>query len=228
MGPDACGRPRSIILGLPKGRFLPNTQRLLKHLGLDDGSRALSFKTSYGGVNFVIKIMKMADIAYLLDLDLLDLGVLCDEWAYEHGLAKLHPDKLNWCQSTFALAASTTEEARPTREIRRVVSAYPKLARHLLREIAPSASILQLSGSAESTVPELADAIIDCVETGATLKANNLEPVRWLARTNVHIYRSPKAEIARIQAIANMIHSAGSLARYPVDLPHSEMVDELL
>jgi ATP phosphoribosyltransferase len=48
------------------------------------------------------------------------------------------------------------------------------LARRLLRDVAPTAEILTISGSSEALVPGIADACLDLVETGTSAGLNAL------------------------------------------------------
>ena len=69
--------------------------------------------------------------------------------------------------------------------------------------------IIQTWGSTEGYLPEDADLIVDCVETGLTLEANNLAVVEELCdSTTQFVTRRDFAELPEVQSLANRLSAA--------------------
>jgi ATP phosphoribosyltransferase len=228
MVPD-LEKPR-ILIGLPKGRFFQNSCEIIAHFipDFEKSSRQLSFSAMLSDAEVVFKFMKMPDIARLLDEGRIDLGILCDEWSYEYSLEAHAGEPLNWCESSIVLAAASSWKERELDEIDRIATSFPRLARHLLRQSAPSAKIVTISGSVESALPELADALIDCVETGSTLRANNLIPLEWYVKTNVRTVRARKRLSPRAIGLAKDFEEIVTLPHVPVTSPLSAAIPQLI
>jgi ATP phosphoribosyltransferase len=63
-------------------------------------------------------------------------------------------------------------------DVIRVATKYPKVAKKYFDEMGKTIEIIKLNGSVElAPIVGLADCIVDIVETGNTLRANNLEVV---------------------------------------------------
>ena len=62
--------------------------------------------------------------------------------------------------------------------MRRVASKYPRTTRNYLQQRGLNAEVVKLAGNVElACLAGLADAVVDIVETGRTLRANDLEEV---------------------------------------------------
>jgi ATP phosphoribosyltransferase len=69
--------------------------------------------------------------------------------------------------------------------IRRVASKYPNITLDYLHRVGSSADVIKLSGNVElACLTGLADAVVDVVETGSTLKANKLEEVAVITQSS--------------------------------------------
>ena len=161
-----------LTIALPKGRFLENCKYLLKHLGIEvDTSKKYSFETVIDGININVKLLKMVDIPVLFKLGVIDVTILCDEWIEEYELKYDTIKRLNWCNSKMVLA--TQKSFCNSKDIR-LATSYPNLAKKYLLKTFNLIDIIEISGSVEAMIPEYADAIFECVETGKTLRDNNL------------------------------------------------------
>lgn len=221
---------QTVLVGLPKGRFFQDSSRIISHFHpqFDPSSRQLSFAAHVANVDIVFKFMKMPDIARLLDEGRIDLGILCDEWTCEFGLERRTGKQLNWCESTIALAAAPHWRDREIEDIERIATSFPRLARHLVQNSASSAKIIPISGSVESALPELADALIDCVETGSTLRANGLVPLHWYVKTNVRTVFARKRLPGFVLELAEVFEKVGALTHVPIPSPLSSAVPSLI
>jgi ATP phosphoribosyltransferase len=77
---------------------------------------------------------------------------------------------------------------RPSKKRIRVATKYPRLARNYYQSKGVQVEIIKLYGAMElAPLVGLADEIVDLVETGSTLKANNLSPHELVAEVSCRL-----------------------------------------
>ena len=175
----------SITLALSKGRIFEETLPLLAAAGIvpadnPESSRKLIIGTSRPEVRLVI--VRATDTPTYVQYGAADLGIAGKDVLLEHGGAGLYqPLDLNiarcrMCvavQNGFDYAAAT----RPGGRIR-VATKYLNTAKAHFAGKGMHLDLIKLYGSMElAPLVGLADAIVDLVSSGATLRANNLEEV---------------------------------------------------
>ena len=161
-----------LTLALPKGRIMEESIEILGLAGLElnltDKGRALRHD---GGGAIVIE-MRNADVPTYVDLGVADAGIVGKDVLAESGRALYEPVNLGF----QACRLSLIRPVGASSPVRRVASKYPKLATAYLRKRGSSAEVIRLSGSVElACLTGLADAVVDLVQTGGTLRANGLE-----------------------------------------------------
>ena len=182
-------------------------------LGVTVTPGVLSYRTRVGCLPVSIFLMKAPDVARMLHGNYLDLGLTGDEWLMETGVP---PDRR--CFETRSYEASVCllmaeADPRPSCGIRSVVTPYPNLAGSLLREIAPDAEILNVSGSSEALVPGIADACLDVVETGTSAALNGLMIRESFERVTTHLVRSGACDQLAAVSVINLLADARRLVR---------------
>ena len=76
--------------------------------------------------------------------------------------------------------------------MRRVASKYPAVTREFFAKKGMDVDIIKIEGSVElAPLVNLADAIVDIVETGSTLKANGLVPIETVAPVSARLIVNP-------------------------------------
>jgi ATP phosphoribosyltransferase len=202
-----------IRLGLPKGRMGADADRFCTALGLTLKSGVLSYRTATRGLTVSVHLIKAPDIARLLRRNLLDLGLVGDEWLLETGVS---PERRCFearsYEATVCLLMSG-DDPRSPRHIRSAASPHPNLTRSLLRDLAPTAEILAVNGSSEALVPGIADACVDLVETGASAALNGLAVRRRFAHVTTHLVRSEKCDPAAVSSVVDLLAGAMEAAR---------------
>lgn len=181
-----------IRIGFPKGRMLAQSARFCAALGVELKPGKLRHVTRVGNLAVTIHLLKAQDIGRMLATQLLDLGLTGDEWLMETGV----PPECR-CLETGSYRANlgllmASYDSRPSRCIRSIATPYPRLTRRLMRDVAPGAEVLAVSGSSEALVPDLADACVDIVESGNTAALNELVVRQSLAEVTTHLVRSPR------------------------------------
>jgi len=171
----------SLTLALPKGRVMQEALNVLRVAGLrlelpaDD--RALRFDA--GDAELIV--MRNADVPTYVDLGVADAGVVGKDVLAEAGSTLYEPVDLRFAGCRLSLI-------RPrgaTGAVARVASKYPRLTAEYLRRLGSSAEVVRLAGNVElACLSGLADAVVDVVQTGATLDANDLEEVDVILRSS--------------------------------------------
>lgn len=169
-----------ITLALSKGRILKQTLPLLEQIGIclkDDPftSRKLIFETSRDDLQCVI--IRATDVPTYVQFGAADVGIVGKDGLLEHGgegLCELLDLQYSKCRLMTAVRAEDADRPKTTKRLR-VATKYVKSAKQYYQSQGIQAEIIKLYGAMElAPLVGLADEIVDLVETGSTLKANNL------------------------------------------------------
>lgn len=190
-----------ISLALPKGRFEPNSQRVLRSLVPHTVAepRRCAWDVQWKGFTVHIKLLKVQDIAALLASNELDFGVANDEWIRENHASAVELMDLGWCTSRIVLAGASKHFADLPAEPLKVATSFPQLAEECLRTIMDNFVIRHVHGSVEAFVPGMCDGVFDCVETGETLRANGLTIIKSFIDSSVRLYAAPQTDMPEFE-----------------------------
>ena len=174
-----------ITIALSKGRIFDETLPLLAAAGIvpsenPENSRKLIIATNRADVRVVI--VRASDVPTYVQYGAADLGIAGKDVLLEHGGAGLYqPLDLNIakCRMCVAVPAGFDYPAAVRRGARlRVATKYVHTAREHFDAKGVHVDLIKLYGSMElAPLAGLADAIVDLVSSGATLKANHLVEV---------------------------------------------------
>lgn len=170
-----------LTLALPKGRVMRESLAVLRAAGLPlelpEEGREL---THDAGDALVIK-MRNSDVPTYVELGVADAGVVGKDVLLEAGRNLYEPVDLGFARCRLSLIRLVGASG----PIRRVASKYPRITRAYLHRSGRNAEVVELSGNVElACLTGLADAVVDIVETGGTLRANGLEEVEVIARSS--------------------------------------------
>lgn len=175
---------KQLILALSKGRILEETLPLLADAGIEPledlgRSRKLLFDTNLPDVKLVV--IRATDVPTYVQLGAADLGVAGKDVLLEHGAEGLYePLDLEIARCKLMTAGITGAE--PARARRRVATKFVNVARRWYAEQGIQAEMIKLYGAMElAPLMNLADEIVDIVDTGNTLRANGMEPRELIA-----------------------------------------------
>ncbi len=169
-----------LTIALSKGRILKQTLPLLDRIDLrplDDPfeSRKLIFATNNPDIQLVI--IRATDVPTYVQFGAADLGVVGKDGLLEHGgegLCELLDLGISKCRLMTAVPSEKLNQPRSRKRLR-VATKYVKSARQYYQSQGIQAEIIKLYGAMElAPLVGLADEIVDLVETGSTLEANNL------------------------------------------------------
>jgi len=174
-----------ITVALSKGRIFDETLPLLKAAGIEvledpETSRKLILATSNPEVR--VLIVRATDVPTYVQYGGADLGVTGLDTLIEHGAQGLYQPldlKIAQCRVSVAVR-SDFDYASAVRQGSRlkVATKYVAIAREFFAAKGVHVDLIKLYGSMElAPLTGLADAIVDLVSTGGTLKANHLVEV---------------------------------------------------
>ncbi len=163
-----------LTLALPKGRVMQEALNVLRSAGLrlelggDD--RALRFETQ----DATLIVMRNSDVPTYVELGVADAGVVGKDVLTEAGSRLYEPVDLRFAACRLSLIRLRGAGGA----VARVATKYPRLTGAYLRARGSGAEVVKLAGNVElACLSGLADAVVDVVQTGATLAANDLEEV---------------------------------------------------
>ena len=176
---------QGITLALSKGRIFEETLPLLAAAGIvpsenPESSRKLIIGTNRPDVNLVI--VRATDTPTYVEYGAADIGIAGKDVLLEHGGSGLYQPldlHIAKCRMSVAVRADFDYQAAVQRGARiRVATKYIKTAREHFAAKGMHVDLIKLYGSMElAPLVGLADAIVDLVSTGGTLRANNLVEV---------------------------------------------------
>jgi ATP phosphoribosyltransferase len=171
----------ALVVALPKGRNFADGYTALARAGLElpvvENERAL-LHGKEGGI--AILELRNRDVPTYVDLGIADVGVVGNDVLLESGRDVYEPVDLG----TGACRLSLIRHPESTGPIRRIATKYASFTAKVLRERGMAADIIELAGNVElAAITGLADAVVDVVQTGATLKAAGLVETEVLAHS---------------------------------------------
>ncbi|MBS0435570.1 MAG: ATP phosphoribosyltransferase [Proteobacteria bacterium] len=177
-----------ITLALSKGRIFDETLPLLKAAGIEvaedpEKSRKLIIGTNRSDVRIVL--VRATDVPTYVQHGGADLGVVGRDTLLEHGGQGLYQPldlKIARCRMSVAVRADFDYAGAVKQGSRiRVATKYTQIARDHFANKGVHVDLIKLYGSMElAPLTGLADAIVDLVSTGSTLKANKLVEVEQI------------------------------------------------
>ena len=196
-----------LTITLTKGRILKETLPLLAAVGIEplddvDRSRKLVFATTHDDVRLVI--IRGTDVPTYVRHGAADMGVVGKDILLEHGAEGLYePLDLGIARCRLMTAGRVGWRSDGGRI--RVATKFVNIARRHFARRGVHADVIKLYGAMElAPLMDLADLIVDIVDTGNTLRANGMEPLEEIAAissrlvVNKAAMRSRHADIQRL------------------------------
>jgi len=204
-----------VTLALAKGRILDETLPLLARVGVQpsedaQASRKLVLGTNRAGLRLIL--VRAADVPTYVQYGAADLGVAGLDLLAEHGGQGLYqPLDLGIARCRMAVAvpegfdyaAAVKQGARL-----KVATKYIRIAREHFAEKGVHVDLIKLYGSMElAPLVGLADAIVDLVDTGNTLRANKLRVVEEIMAVSSRLIVNPASLKLKREAIAPLVEA---------------------
>lgn len=210
-----------ITIALSKGRIYDETLPLLAAAGVipavsGDTDRRLIVPTNRDGVRVIL--VRAADVPTYVQYGAADLGVAGRDLLIEHGGRGLYqPIDLGIARCRLVVAAPEAFDyaAAIRRGARlRVATKYVKTAREHFAAKGMHVDLIKLYGSMElAPLVGLADAIVDLVDTGGTLRANKLKVVEEIQPVSSRLIVNPASLKTKRAEVVPLVEAFGKAAR---------------
>ena len=211
----------SITLALSKGRIFEETTPLLRAAGIaaaedPETSRKLIIGTNRADVRIVI--VRATDVPTYVQYGAADIGVAGKDVLMEHGGDGLYQPldlRIGICKLMVAVPAGFDYAAAVGRGARlKVATKYLDSARKHFAQKGMHVDLIKLYGSMElAPLTGLADAIVDLVSSGGTLRANHLVEVEKIMEISSRLVVNQAALKLKQGAIRPLIEAFESVVR---------------
>lgn len=210
-----------ITLALSKGRIFEETVPLLKAAGIEvlddpEKSRKLILDTNQPHVR--VLVVRATDVPTYVQYGGADLGITGKDTLLEHGSQGLYQPldlQIAKCRISVAVRADFDYASAVKQGSRlKVATKYVAIARDFFASKGVHVDLIKLYGSMElAPLVGLADAIVDLVSTGNTLKANHLVEVERIMDISSRLVVNQAALKLKQEPIRKIIDAfAGAVA----------------
>ncbi|BBN99443.1 ATP phosphoribosyltransferase [Sporolactobacillus terrae] len=165
-----------ITIAMPKGRIFGDACRLLRNAGFRlpetfETTRKLIFDLESEPFRFILA--KPVDVPTYVEYGAADIGIAGKDVLLESGRDVYEMVDLGISKCHMAVAGLPKHQSR--RPFLKIATKYPNIASDFYRKRGEQVDLIALNGSIElAPIVGLADAIVDIVSTGQTLKENGL------------------------------------------------------
>ena len=178
-------------IALTKGRLQEQSVELFEAMGLDCSPvRSPGRRLIHALPNYPLDavLAKAPDVITYVEHGVCDMGIVGKDTILEKGSSFYEVLDLGFGRCRFALAVKKGSDFYGTYKTRRIATKYPEVARAYFEKKGMDVEIIKIEGSVElAPILDLADAIVDIVETGATLRENGLVPIEDVAQVSARL-----------------------------------------
>ncbi len=174
-------------LGIPKGSLQDSTIELFAKAGWRISVSSRSYFPGIDDPEIECMLVRAQEMARYVESGALDAGLTGKDWIVETGgdveeVAELVYSKTSLGRVRWVLAVAEDSAAQSVRDLEGKVIATEavRLTEKFLEKNGVKARVEFSWGATEVKVPQLADAIVEVTETGASLRANHLRVVDTL------------------------------------------------
>lgn len=199
-----------LTIALPKGKLFPVAAEYLAKIGytaegLSEKSRKLIIPNEKMNIRFIIT--KTSDLPTYVEYGAADIGIIGKDVLVEEekDVYELLDMKFGLCRTMVAVPQAELREKISDYAHMRVATKYPRTAERFFNSHGIQMEIIKLNGSIElGPMVGLSELIVDIVETGRTLKENNLVEIAHIQTSTSRLIAnrvSFKMKFNRIQEI---------------------------
>jgi len=200
-------------LALPnKGRLAEPAVSLLHDAGIDVELSERRLSAIARNVDLELLFVRTADVAEYVSDGLVDLGLTGRDLVSERGggLESILDLGFGACSLVMAVPVGGSIETVEELAGCRIATTFPSLTRDFLLGRGVDAHVIEVTGAVEVT-PQLgmADAVVDLVASGSTLRMNGLRPIATLLESEAVLVAANAAVIEdpRVAALIAMLRS---------------------
>ena len=203
-----------INVALPKGRLGEKTYDLFERAGYEcpsikEPNRKLVFENEQKGVRYFW--VKPSDVSIYVERGAADIGVCGKDILEEYSPAvyELLDLKMGVCRMAVAAKKGFYDDGQRTL---RVATKFANAAKRHYAAKSRAIDIIHLNGSIEiAPILGLSDVIVDIVETGATLRENDLEVVETVFPISARLIANKSAFKFKTAEIEKLVKTVGEL-----------------
>jgi ATP phosphoribosyltransferase len=203
-----------LTMALPKGRLLDEISERFSRRGIDFSfeKRKLVARDSEGVLE--IFLVKNSDLPTYVNHGIAGLGICGSDVLYESGYRFFRLKTFDFGGTAMCIAGRKGEPFSLDKRGLTVATKFIDFTRDYFHRMGIPVQIIKLNGSVElAPVLGLAPYIVDLVETGNTLKANNLEVKQKLEDIHVQLIANPsyyKLNHRKIERFIKLIEGEAS------------------
>lgn len=189
-----------INVALPKGRLGEKICKLFEQSNLEipgilNPGRKLIFENNFEDLNLGLRCfwVKPFDVPVYVERGAADIGISAKDILLERqpDIYELLDLKTGICKMAVAAPENFYDDTSRTL---RVATEFPNIAKNYYSSLGRDIDIICLRGSVElAPILNLSDVIVDIVETGTTLKENNLHVINTIANLSARLIANKSA-----------------------------------
>ena len=208
-----------LTVALPKGKLFAPSAALLEKAGLcadglEEKSRKLVITNEADKVKFIIA--KTADVPTYVEYGAADIGIIGKDVLAEAGqdVYELLDLGFGRCHFMMAVLRHKTRPRLSDYVHTRVATKFPRLAEQFFTRQGMQMEYIKLNGSIElGPIVGLSESIVDIVETGTTLRENDLEEIAPIMDTTARLIANRVSFRLKFSRIHKLIEDLQAILR---------------
>ncbi len=201
---------KMLNVALPKGRLGEKVYEQFAEAGFEcpsikENNRKLIFENEECGVRYFW--VKPSDVAIYVERGAADIGVCGKDILLEYSpdVYELYDLDIGKCRMAVAAKKDFADDQSRTLK---VATKFTNIAKNYYASLGRDIDIIHLNGSIEiAPILGLSDVIVDIVETGTTLKENNLEVVETIVPISARLIANKASFKFKNELVERIIHS---------------------
>ena len=195
-------------IALPKGRLGDQVYKMLSSIGYEcaaiyEDNRKLVFESPENGVRYLL--VKPSDVAIYVEHGAADVGIVGKDILLDSKPDVYELLDLNIGKCRLAVAGPN-DYIEDRDNVLRVATKFANVAKEYYSSINREIEIIKLNGSIElAPILGLSDVIVDIVESGKTLKENNLKVLTTIVPVSARFIANRSSYLFKSEAIQKMM-----------------------
>ena len=195
-------------IALPKGRLGDQVYKMLSSIGYEcaaiyEDNRKLVFESPENGVRYLL--VKPSDVAIYVEHGAADVGIVGKDILLDSKPDVYELLDLNIGKCRLAVAGPN-DYIEDRDNVLRVATKFANVAKEYYSSINREIEIIKLNGSIElAPILGLSDVIVDIVESGKTLKENNLRVLTTIVPVSARFIANRSSYLFKAEAIQKMM-----------------------
>lgn len=185
---------KKIKFGLPKGSLQESTIYMLKKAGFSVTIGSRSYFPNIDDPQIEAVLLRAQELPRYIENGVLDCGITGADWILENEaklvtVADLMYAKQGMNPVRWVLAVPGASKIKTVKDLqgKRLATELVKVTKNYLKKHKVKADVEFSWGATEAKVPHLVDAIVELTETGASLRAHNLQIIDTICNSTTQL-----------------------------------------